>query len=463
MMRFLKSPPFSFLIVPSCLYVVLVFTYNSIVTTLPVSYWDEFLWVGRSYFLQFYVNGDFQNRIWQSLDSYDQPQLANYAYGVWLYPLYLSQRSANDAAFDYTRFLIKNGLYQIDERYMDTYADYKKQLHVIAYNGSDTGFPQDFVARHGTDSLKPINLVYNARTMNIFLLAGATLFAYFFVIQYAGEIAATLTALLLGLNSLVINTGLKAQSEALFLFTFNAALLFMGLYFTKGRRSLYLLLFSLSAGLCMSTKLNGSMWIFIFFIANGLLFLIFREKKIIYLFHSLAPALISLVIFVALNPYVYPDPVNNTKAMFDFRTKIATQYQAKAFPKDYLPDGISRVERIFENFYSPETGSAFNGVKVFSGASPAINYESYLAILFALGLIFAAQQAVNKNTLAIVFLCTFAVVLALMCYYLVLDWARYYVQLVLFFVACQSLGLILVARYSYKYTQLLVARVRNRA
>src|SRR3972149_10887377 len=87
-------------IFPTILFFFLIFTYKNYTRTLLISYWDEIAWVGRSYFFQFYIKGDFQNKIWKSFASYDQPQFTSYVYGAWIYPLYLQEKRGRDSSYD---------------------------------------------------------------------------------------------------------------------------------------------------------------------------------------------------------------------------------------------------------------------------------------------------------------------------------------------------------------------------
>lgn len=428
---------------------------------MPVSFWDEILWVGRSYFFEFFMHGDFNNRIWQSGNAYDQPKLAEYAYGAWLYPLYLIDKAKNPKPFDYTRFLIKNGFYEIDEYYNDTYTTYKNNFNVIKFDNRMDGFPEEWVAKYGLGSLKPINLIYHARILNIFLLARAVIFAYFLALQYGGTVFSIVFSTFYGFNPLIIDTGLKAHSEALFIFTINTAILFMNLYFTKGRKVLYLLLFSLFSSLCMSTKLNGAFLFVIFFVSNILIFIISKEKRVTYMIHGVIPVIIGLIIFVSLNPYTYSDPFKNSQNMFDSRNKTVIS-QARGFPETSIQRGQG-IKKIFENFYFSEQTQYFNGIQVYEQLGSLRNYGVYLFVLFSFGFVYTLKLALKKNETAIVILCTFITILAFMNYYLILDWVRYYAFLPLFFVLFQSLGLFFVIQYVYKYSKFLAPRAINRA
>lgn len=449
-------------IIPFILFIVLVFSYGSYSRTIPVFFWDEILWVGRSYFFEIFIHRDFNNRIWQSREAYDQPKLAEYSYGAWLYPLYLKEKIVNPEPYDYTRFLIQNGFYEIDENYMDTYARYKNNHNVVRFDHRMYGFPEEWVAKYGQDSLKPINLIYYARILSIFLLAGSVIFAYFLALQYGGLIYATLLSTLYGFNYLIIDSGLKAHSEALFLFTFNAAFLFMNLYFVKKRNMLYLLLFSLFAGLCMSTKINGLMLSIIFFTLNIVLYFVLKEKNLKYILLSLVPLALSFMIFIILNPFTYADPLKNTQYMFDSRMNTAVA-QMKYFYEAAIPNPFFRIEKIFGNFYFSEQTPYFNGIRLLEQLTTFRNYGVYLFIPFLFGLFYLLKNVIQRNLSALIIFFFFISVLGFMAYYLFLDWGRYYVHLVLFFAMLQTLGLYIIGRQIYNYSKLLTKQAINRA
>ena len=460
MKKFFTSLTLSLLIIPCFFFIFFVFTYESVSKTIPVSYWDEILWVGRSYFFENYIHRDFQNKSWQSYESYDQAKFAEYAYGAWLYPIYLNVKMQNKKIFDYTQFLIDNGFSELDDDTRQRYSQYIINSHIIRFDQNDEGFLKDYVAKYGSDSLKPISLVYVARMLNVLLLATAVILAYFFVLQHAGFIPAIVFSFFYGFNTLIIETGLKAHSEALFLVTFNASILCMTLYFTKGRRTLYMLFVSIFSGLCMSTKLNGSMLIIIFFILQSVFFIISKQTRVIQVVHSIAALLISLLIFMSLNPFTFTDPVRKTLFMFEWRIKVAA-HQGNKHQNLYLSNSRVRIQKIFENFYSLKTRSYYNGVKIFEKSPTENTYIRYLIVFFVVGLLYSIKLAFNRNINAIVFICSFVIILFFMSRYLFIDWKRYYIHVSLFFIFCQSFGLWIVVKTSYKYLKLFIKRKKS--
>lgn len=445
--------------IPIIFFFILVFSYQSYSKNIPVSYWDEIGWVGRSYFFDFFIHKKFDNRIWQSMRSYDQPKLTEYAYGAWLYPLYLKEKNDFLKPFDYTKFLIKNGFYEIDDRYMNNYVNFKKEFNIIKFDERMYGSPEEWVKEYGNDALKPIALIYYTRVLNTFFLAGAVLFIYYLLLEYKGLIFAIIVSILYGYNSLIISTGLKAHSEALFIFTFNAALLFMILYFTKNRKTRYLLLFSLFSGFCMSTKINGLMLVIIFNVINIILILCNKKKKDMDFLVGLFPIIITIIIFISLNPFVYTDTYNNLQFMFNYRMRIA-KIQTIIFPEVSIPSGLSRVQKIFEKFYFSKNIFLFNGFFPIKQLQTVNNYGGYLFALFVLGLIDLFKNF-KKTLFAKTILFSFFLVFGFMTYYLLLDWERYYIPLVLFFVLFQSFGIFFISKYIYKFFKRLIFKKKQ--
>ena len=147
--------------------------YLGVINRIPISYWDEMIWVGRSYFVDFYIKGDFDSRIWQTNESYDQPKLGEYAYGLWIYPKYLYEKTFSNADnLDFQSYLINHGLYFIDESFVDKYKDYflKKLPDIVIVNATENGDRNYYLQTYGQKVLPTLDLVAYARIINILWL-----------------------------------------------------------------------------------------------------------------------------------------------------------------------------------------------------------------------------------------------------------------------------------------------------
>ena len=217
-----------FYLIPLVIFLIFIFFYLLVQKNITVSYYDEMIWTGRSYFFDFFIRKDFKNNIWKPPESSDQPKLGEYLYGAWLYKDYLIDR-INNPELDYSKFLIKNGLYN------------QNLSETSQFQETDDGTSNYYLQKYGVESLKTINFIYKARKINVFLLAGAVITGYYiFVVLNGNVVPALIFSFMYGLNNLLINTSLKAHSEALFILLFNLSLLNMLLYFIKKNQHKYL-------------------------------------------------------------------------------------------------------------------------------------------------------------------------------------------------------------------------------
>ena len=144
------------------------------------SYHDEAYWIGKSYYFQFLTAGDFRREIWESYAGIDEPMLAMYAYGAWLYPDYLYAKKV-DPGLDYTKFLIKRGFYWVDND-LPEYKDYEeKNKESIFELPQSNGSFQDIIDRNGEKSQGTADLILKARSLNYFMLAFAVLYTIYVV------------------------------------------------------------------------------------------------------------------------------------------------------------------------------------------------------------------------------------------------------------------------------------------
>lgn len=456
MQKIVKHSLFSRVIVPIALFISLVTYYVPYSQKIPISYWDEMLWVGRSYFIVPYIQGNFHSSLWRTYRSYDQPKLTEYAFGLWLYPIYVRQMEASAQSFEYAHFLIRNGFNEvIDEAAGNiriAYLNSQKSSRVPQINEGEKGSSSEYIAKYGLGALKPIALIHHSRILNVILLSGAITVAYFMVLQFMGFIPAILFSIFYGFNTLIITTGIMAHSEALFLFTFNAAFLFMCLYFSR-RKVSYLLAFSLFAGLCMSTKLNGIAVAVFFLIFNSMVFIFNQKKTLHHFIAGFFPLFISLVIFIWLNPFTYPDPIKNTLYMFDSRMKTAL-LQSNDSSNQSLSSPQMRMRAVFQNFYieAPQ----YNSLIFFNISYKNQYYAPCLFILFVFGFLHSLFLAFRKNIFHILFVSSFIFQLMAMSYYLIINWDRYFVLLPVFFILFQLNGLYLMLKHALYFIRAAV-------
>lgn len=410
---------FTILLVP--IFIFGIFTvYSHLSKDISVTYFDEVWWVWDSAIIQNLIPPDFNNEVWQIPANIDQPTLTKFVFGLWIYPKYLNERNGLGVK-DYKKYLLLNGYFYPDGIY---------QSHTVTESKS---YPE-----YGMQ-LNP-NLIFYVRKLNFLFLAGSALIIFWFFWKQKGLWFSLALTFFYAFNSLVVTTGIKAHSEALFLILFNSSLIAMILYFLKKQKALYLICFSILAGLCFSTKLNGIMLYFIYLVLS--VFVIPPNLISKNLFKKLTalimPLLIVLVVFTFLNPYVYPDPLRRIWEMVQYRFDLSHR-QAVNFTAD-IPLGFrSTLKQIFENFFVNKNVLGFNNL-VFNK-----NYNSFglaLFIFFTLGLISEIGEIKKGNKLAKILLISFISTLLITASYITINWPRYYIHLVLFFIYYQISGFI---------------------
>lgn len=453
MSKIFQKALIKFVIVPAIIFLAFFIAYSAYSRSIPVSYWDEVLWVGRSSLFEPFIKGDFKNNIWQTAESYDQPKLAEFAYGAWLYPDYLKTKNTVDDQYKYVEYLVDNGFYMAN-RFQDE--KYFKRV-IFELDTSMSGTPSEWTIRYGDTAEKLVKTILNARTLNVILLAGAVVFGYFMVLEFGGVFYGMIFSFLYGFNSLLIETSLKAHSEALFVFLLNGALLFMAYYFKKGRRLSSLIAFSILTGLCGSTKLNGFMLIPMFFVVNIILSLM-ENKKRMHSFHNLLPVLIPFFVFIVINPFTYANPLKNTKFMFEWRRLIS--HRQAYYYKIKIDPGVNIIKNIFNNFYIPPESAYYNGHKLMAKIWSFKTYGPTLIFFYAFGLINLLLQIVKRKVIPVVIIASFFIAQFFMSWYLILDWPRYYVHMVYFFVFIQLVGFVYAAKLLLKITARIFERVR---
>ena len=199
-------------------------------------------------------------------------------------------------------------------------------------------------------------------------------------------------------------------------------------------------------GICGSTRLNGALggfvyagFCFILTLSLGLRrkLAVLMKKKMFLIFLSLfTAALISSVVFVSLNPFLYPNPINKTKNMIRHRISEG-RYHQRMFPDKALFTLKDRFRTVlYKTFYSQ---SSFN--------NPILHW-SFGVVLFLIGILASIHREIRRwrqndlpsgESLGLIW---FAVYFVAICLYVTMVWDRYYLPLVPVVSLIQGLGLV---------------------
>jgi len=403
-----------------CLFISNVYIQNHI----PFTYFDEPIWISRSYFFDVFVKGDFTNPIWQSFPSYDQPKLAEYAYGAWLYPIYLAQKHANPDIKNYGDFLSFNGI---------SLPEGNSTFLSPTLNPGDVGYRSELIDKYGSGINSPLNLIQSARLLNAALLPLVVILAFFLFSLFSSQKVAIVATLLYATNPNLLTSGLLAHSETLFLFFFNAALLLLALY-SKTPRFSRLILFSVFTAFATSTKLNGIILLVLFILVIIKSLRKLSQLKPHFTLHLTLPFLVTFSIFVTLNPFTYSHPSQKSLTLFTHRYETLA-FQTAAFPQDALFSSAQRLSALFEILLHP---SQFNLYPLSIPFLLHLLLGYLLLVFFLLGVTVTLSRSspLPRTPLGVFF-----ITLLLTSMYFSLKWPRYLIHLVIFIVYFQSLGL----------------------
>lgn len=432
------------LIFPLLIFCFSLYFYSQIYKSIPIRYWDEYYWVARSYYFELFIKKDFDNELWFTTESYDQPKLAEYIYGLVLYPKFIDYKrkiKLNDNNYDLAKFLIDNNFYSIESK---KYENYKNLNRNYINWGKD---PQevfdvsfDFLIKKFSSSInKTIDLIFSARKANVLFLSFTSVIVYFLALNLSGSLVVSLLFVLFyGTNIYIIESALRAHSEGLFLLLFDLSLLFILFFFNKKYSIKYGMLFFISSALLTTTKLNGVMLTIIF---NILLFsLLLSEGFNRNILRTIIFGnTIFFVIFIFHHPLLMKNPMENVFLIYKHRLTTTIDH-AKAEPSSVLATRKSRVLSIFNNYL----GDRFDNFNNYFLIRRFIKNNKTLVlwvyrITFIFGFITFFKRKWKKYWyFGLIFLLT----IWIMSFYLLLNWDRYFVHLTFFFIFFQCYGLV---------------------
>lgn len=292
------------------------------------------------------VKKDLNNPQWQSEAAYDQPKLAEYYYGLILYPRYLTEKKASKD-LTYTQFLINNN-FNIEK---PGGLKFERKNDLIKWTSTDWGPPGYFINKYGEGFKKTINTIFFVRKGNVFLLSLNLMVVYFLALVLTNSLFLSLmTAIIYGPCRTIIADGLQSHSDGLFVLLFNLGLLFLlRVFFKEKPRLINFVLFGIFCSLVTQTKLNGIMLLGIF----NALALITRQNFL----KTILVNIIFFGLFVGFNPHLYKAPLKNTLFLYVHHYKIA-QNQAATYNEVYLSTITSRnraiINNVLENEFSKE-------------------------------------------------------------------------------------------------------------
>jgi hypothetical protein len=225
---------------------------------------------------------------------------------------------------------------------------------------------------------------------------------------------------------------------------------------------LWLILLGIGAGLAGATKLNGLVLslagvLICYLIFQGSKRIVSRTVRVSFLIRtSVLLMLVAGIVFVIINPYLYPNPLGRTAVMIKFRY-LEMEVQKISFPGSISPEIGTRLMIVSQRIFKDYMVLNFKGAWIVN------------VLLFGLGASYLVrtglQWLMNKGGSSIsVAILVVASVIALPSLFTPLDWDRYYlfpVIFVSFFIAIGiGMSLTFVCRWLWFYFKYLKERYR---
>lgn len=328
-------------------------------------------------------------------------------------------------------YLIERGYFDISSPFrMDHYL-YKLKLKDAfpPWNPEDFKVsPKYLLNKYGTKFQETLDTLFLARKPNVLWLGLNTVIVYFLSLFFLGGVPSLLVAVLFGLNNLLIEMSLRAQTDGLFLFLLNLDLLFIMMTFNKNRN--FFLGVGIITGLLWQTKINGAMLLIIFnaIVALNFVFKWFwkKENKFTVLLIILSTNILAFLVFVNTSFYLIQSPIKNTIDYYKIRLKEARS-QAKEIPDARLDNPLTRIYAMSTNMTVNYNYVSLSKHLIPKSISVLTSSKAFLILYF---LFIVAGMIMAPKILLGVFILTEVI----MSSYLLLNWDRYYIQLYFFYI-----------------------------
>ena len=386
---------------------------------------DEYYFLDRSFTVELLADKKFGDEVWSRYFSYDQPKLAEFAYG-----LYLSKLSREKGVKEYLR---SYGFYD------DKQKPYKERWWRRS-SGEEIESLSAEIQQRSTPVLEArrVSLIASFNSLILMFLIGVKLRGLMFGLLSAG---------LLLENRLFLESTLRAMADSFLLFflllTFYLSLFFIERVNSKKNENLTGLSvgIGMSTGLAIASKLNGGLGLIYFFILFIALMFFGRlnKEKEWRLIKALAIIIITLfLVFILFNPFTWGQPVKNSLFMFSHRINMGGQQGL--YSKMPLVSLMDKLIGVYERVFSP-LGDYGLLQKLFIGTA------FFIIGLFTLveGLLKSKKANLISQDLALVLWAV--VVLITVVIYIPMDWERYYLPIFPGVILVQLMGIFGVVKW----------------
>ncbi|HBP51306.1 MAG: hypothetical protein US68_C0006G0056 [Candidatus Shapirobacteria bacterium GW2011_GWE1_38_10] len=449
-------------VIPIVIFFVFFVIYKTKATNINSRYlFDEYAWIGRGYYFELLLKGDFKNNLWETYEIDGDPKLASYLYGLTLYPDYLKEKKIKGNDYDMVRYLIENNFYISGFFNNLSKQKYDKYLPENFISWQESGAPRtillaDLLKQFGGDFEKTVNIITKARLGSVVFLSLSVSVAYLiFISTFNSIIVSLLMTFLYGFSSLLTRYGLVAYSEPIYLFLFNLLLLNLFLFFSnKKQRFLFIIPSIIICAFLNQAKISGVLFlpliIFLLIIdsfGKDIKMFFIKIFFIIYFF---------LLIYITIDPFLYSNTLRKVVFQYQWTHNMSvdqqTYFKSNALLK--IKDKISFINKSLLN-----NGNQSLTPFVLSNNIYINSFIRFIKLFFIFGLIKSILEFIKEKQLTKrkVMLIVFVYFYVSLLFYLRLTWDRYLIHMLIFVFYFTGQG-IMFGFQLVKYLQLKAKR-----
>jgi hypothetical protein len=384
---------FGILIGIEILFIVLCFLIKRpLIKQTPFSY-DEPDYVANSILLDHFRHFQKKDVYWTSQLSYDQPHLYHYIVGLFLENYY--QQPIHT-------ILEKNTLTYPPEQ---NFIDFGKTGHGLLLN--DTNLIPYYRA---------YTIILSARILSFYfyLLSGILIIFIFYLLN----IMFLSPAIILFLFSpYVFSTSVLAQADGLLLLFISISINLSILYIKYPKYNLFITFFmGITCALALSTKLNGAIPLITSLLT--IIISITSSKDLTkHLFHFLILILITISIFILLNPYLYNHPFGGIIHMFQYRFDVGKLHSLISPNQTFSQNIIIKFFQFSQQLYALIGLSKLQSFVI-------VIYSLLISVTIILTHLLQKKIIVSKPHLLIISNSLLTIITIFI--FIPMNWARYY-------------------------------------
>src|SRR3989344_3733640 len=304
---------------------------------------DEHEWVRRGavFFEKYFIDIDFSERTWKSYEGYDQFMFAQYVYGAWI------KYQFKDDLMSVFQQVSYNQGWEGSEGDSALWSDDKWWIRYSNFQNQFSHIP--FFYRPA------FQLIVLNRYVSVFFAMGILGLMYLIGLRLSNYWVGIFAMIMLAMNSLFYWLMRQAMLEAVPLF-FNLLLLWVYLILHQHMsRWRVRLLIGLFAGLAVSSKVTGAIFVLgIFFVETfrflriiwGLSLVSLTKPCFLFMQRQLSWLLVALGVLFILNPVLWGNPIMSLQTMVEQRIWHLS-YQSENYPQYYHPSIADRLQSIY--------------------------------------------------------------------------------------------------------------------